>query len=56
MRITDIAGKQVDLQQVEAKTGANIVTIERNNLSAGVYILSLTNGSSTATRRFTISE
>lgn len=56
MRITDIAGKQVDLQQVEAKTGANVVTIERNNLSAGVYILSLTNGNSTATRRFTISE
>jgi len=44
------------VKEVEAVTGQNTVSIERNNLPAGVYFLMLNKGGSTATRRFTISE
>lgn len=56
LRVTDVTGKEVMVKQIEAITGQNTVTIERNNLPAGVYFLMLNKGGSTATRRFTISE
>lgn len=56
LRVTDITGKEVIVKQIDAVTGQNTATIERNSLPAGVYFLSLNKGGSTATRRFTISE
>ena len=56
VRISDVAGRVVSSKEVEAKQGANSVTIERNQLSAGVYFLSLTDGKNAVTNRFSITD
>ena len=56
IRITDVTGKEVSVKQLEARTGENHTTIERNNLPAGVYFLSLTDGKNAVTKRFTVTE
>ncbi len=52
--ITDITGKTVLVNHVAINSGNNSINIERGNLSAGLYILSITKGKSVATKRFSI--
>ena len=56
IRITDITGKEVSVKQLEGRTGENRVTIERGNLPAGVYFVSLNDGKNSVTKRFSVSE
>lgn len=56
MRISDITGKIVASKEIEAKQGANSITIEKNDLPAGVYFLSLTDGKNATTTRFSVTE
>lgn len=56
IHITDVTGKEVAVKPLDGKAGENIVTIERNNLSAGIYFLSLTDGTNAVTKRFSITE
>lgn len=56
IRMTDVTGKAVSSNEFEAKIGVNTTTIERNNLPAGVYFLSITDGKNITTRRFSITE
>jgi len=52
--VTDITGKAVLTNNVSVNSGNNTINIERGNLSAGLYILSITKGKSVATKRFSI--
>jgi|GEM_PF-1028084 hypothetical protein len=52
--VTDIAGKTVAVNNVAVSTGNNTTSIERGNLSAGLYILSISKGKSVVTKRFSI--
>ena len=54
MKITAITGQVVAVKEMDANAGENTATIERGRLSAGVYFMSLTNGVSSVTRKFTI--
>jgi hypothetical protein len=56
MTITDITGKTVLVTNIAANAGANTTTIQRNGLPTGMYFLSLSNGKSLTTKRFTIVE
>ncbi len=56
IRITDVTGKAVSSNEFEAKIGVNSTSVERNNLPAGVYFLSITDGKNVTTRRFSITE
>jgi len=56
IRITDVTGKTVSSNEFEAKIGVNATSVERNNLPAGVYFLSITDGKNVTTRRFSITE
>ena len=53
-KITSIIGNEVYSQQVDVKLGSNSHIISRNNLSAGVYFYSITDGVSTFTKRLII--
>jgi len=54
--VTDITGKLVLTNNVAINAGNNSINIERGNLSAGLYILSITKGKSVATKRFSITD
>jgi hypothetical protein len=54
--ITDIDGREVYNTTMNAKAGSNTMTISRNNMSAGSYILYVGNATGTATRKFIITE
>jgi len=56
LTITDITGKIVAFSTLNAQAGANTTSIERNGLPAGMYFLSLSEGKSVSTKRFTITE
>ena len=56
MKITDVTGKVVSVKEIAARAGVNNTTIERGNLSAGLYIISLTDGVSSVTRKLSITE
>ena len=56
VRIADVTGKEVSVKQLEGRAGENHTTIERNNLPAGVYFLSLTDGRNAVTKRFSVTE
>jgi len=56
VKITDITGKLISAKQMQANPGLNTTTIERGNLSAGLYLISLSDGVSSVTRKFTITE
>jgi len=56
IRISDITGKEVMVRTMEGRVGENHTTIERNNLPAGVYFLSLVDGKNLVTKRFTVTE
>ena len=56
VKITDITGKLVSVKQIQANPGLNTTVIERGNLSSGLYLISLSDGVSSVTRKFTIVE
>jgi hypothetical protein len=56
IRITDAVGREVYSNNIIVKQGTNETTIKRNNLSAGIYILSIGNSQGTATSKFVIED
>lgn len=56
LSITDVTGKVISVKHEEAKEGVNNVIIERNNLSPGIYFLSLSDGKNIVTNRFAVTE
>ena len=56
VKITDVTGKTISSKEVQAISGFNTSNIERGNISAGVYLLSLSDGVSSVTRKFTVVE
>jgi len=52
--VTDITGKTALTNNIVINSGNNSINLERGNLSAGLYILSITKGNSVATKRFSI--
>ena len=56
VRVTDITGKVISVKEIQANAGVNTSTIERGNLSSGIYLLSLSDGVSAITKKFTIVE
>lgn len=55
-RITNIIGAEVHTATRSVRAGSNSFTIERNNLPAGVYFYSLTEGQTVITKRMIISD
>jgi len=55
-KITSIIGSEVYSKEIEVAVGQNVHAIERNNLSAGVYFYTISDGVSTFTKRLVISE
>ena len=55
-RLTNLLGSVVLARTLEVRMGENSSVIERNNLPAGVYFYSLSDGKSVATKRVIISE
>ena len=56
VKITDITGKVISVKEMQANAGVNTSVIERGNLSSGIYLLSLSDGVSSVTRKFSIVE
>lgn len=54
LSITDISGKQVQVSKVMAQPGTNLVIVETKNLSAGMYLLNVSEGSSKKTYHFMV--
>ena len=51
VRMTNLIGAVVSSEEKNIVRGSNEVTIERNGLSAGIYLLSISNGSSSISRK-----
>jgi Secretion system C-terminal sorting domain len=56
VKITNIVGSEVYRSTVTTKLGTNEMTISRNGLPAGIYILSIGGSQGTTSRKFIISE
>jgi len=54
VRMMNLLGSEVMNKEVSANSGNNEVTIERNNLTSGIYLISLSNRSGTITRKVII--
>jgi hypothetical protein len=55
-RITNMLGSEVYRNKMDVKAGNNTSTIDRNNLPAGVYFYSISDGKNIATKRIVITE
>lgn len=55
-RLTNMLGSEVYRKQLEVKAGNNLSTIDRNDLSPGVYFYTLSDGKSSTTKRLVVSE
>ena len=51
VRMTSLIGAVVSSEEKNIVRGSNDITIERNGLSSGIYLLSISNGSSSITRK-----
>ena len=56
VKVSDITGRVISVKELQAIAGVNTSTIERGTLTAGVYLVSLSDGTSSVTRKFTIAE
>ncbi|MBL0308742.1 MAG: T9SS type A sorting domain-containing protein [Bacteroidetes bacterium] len=56
LRITDLTGKIMSQRAIETNAGSHQETILRNGLPAGIYFLSLSDGTSSVTKRFAVAE
>jgi len=54
LSITDLSGKQVQRSKVMAQPGSNLVIVDTKNLSAGMYLLNVTEGISKKTYHFMV--
>jgi hypothetical protein len=54
MKMTNLIGAVVSSKEVNVTTGANELSINSNGISAGIYLLSLSNGQSAITRKVVI--
>jgi PKD repeat protein len=54
LRITDLTGKQLLITKVMAQTGTNLVIVATENLSAGMYLLNVSEGISKKTYHFMV--
>lgn len=54
LSITDLSGKQVQGSKVMTQPGTNLVIVETKNLSAGMYLLNVTEGISKKTYHFMV--
>lgn len=55
-KITSIIGNEVYSNQIDVKIGQNLHALNRNDLSAGVYFYTISDGVSTFTKRLVITE
>jgi len=55
-KITSVIGTEVYRNQINVVAGQNSHTVNRNNLAAGVYIYSISDGTSTFSQRLVITE
>jgi hypothetical protein len=56
LRITDLMGRIIWSRELQVIPGQNTSVIERNNLPAGIYFLSLTDQNSVITRKFVVTD
>ena len=56
LSMTDVTGKLVMSRELEVEAGDNTVSIDRNNLSEGVYLLSLSDGRNAITKRVSVTQ
>ena len=54
VKMVSLLGATVSSKEVNVARGKNEVSIERNNLSAGIYIMSVSNGTSSITKKVII--
>ena len=54
VKMFSLLGATVSSKEVSVSHGSNEFTIERNNLSAGIYIMSISNGTSSSTKKVII--
>ena len=54
VKMLSLLGATVSSKEVNVARGKNEVSIERNNLSAGIYIMSVSNGTSSITKKVII--
>jgi hypothetical protein len=54
VKMVSLLGATVSSKEVNVARGKNEVSIERNNLSAGIYIMSVSNGTSSTTKKVII--
>jgi len=56
IKVTDMTGKLISTEQINANVGNNQTIINRNGLPAGIYFLSINDGKTAITQRFTIAD
>jgi hypothetical protein len=56
VRVTDITGKIISVKEIQATPGLNTSVITKGSLTSGIYLLSLSDGVSAVTRKFTVIE
>jgi len=56
VKVTDITGKLISVKEMEANPGLNTAVIEKGKLSAGIYLLTLSDGTTSITRKITVVE
>jgi hypothetical protein len=54
VKMVNLLGAVVSSKEVSVSRGSNEFSVERNGLSAGIYIMSMTNGSSSVSRKVII--
>jgi len=50
-RLVDVMGREVYAETINATSGTNMVEMNRNNISTGVYFFTLSDGKATTTKR-----
>ncbi|MFN8278130.1 MAG: T9SS type A sorting domain-containing protein [Chitinophagales bacterium] len=54
LKLTNLVGAEVSAKSVEAHVGENRITFERNQISAGVYFMTIGNSNGSVTRKVVI--
>jgi hypothetical protein len=53
-KLTDVIGREVYMEKINAQVGSNSIELNKNGLSTGVYIFTLSDGKESMTRRVVI--
>ncbi len=56
MKIFNILGKEVYATTLDSKKGLNVYTLDADKFSSGIYMYSISNGTSTITKRMVVSK